>query len=307
MSKAIFLLGESKAGKSSLGNFILDSNKFEISHSIESCTTKIQKEEIKDGLTIIDTPGVYDSQNRDQQNFKDALETIKKNREDYQISLVLIVIKFQDMLFSKKTEYMIKFFCQLFPEKLAKHICIAFTNYNKDVDYDSKQYKINEFVPKVMGLISKYTGEPINHKPKVIFVESRKRDYDSRSQIKEVIELAEKLPVIKRLEYSARPSSPTTHVYHTEYIYKSPKIESPKKEELEPVDEPDNSGSIFDVLDSIGTIYSGVKYAQSRKGGNAFINYCKGSKMYDDIKNNTYNEEEWNEKFKKKDDDCSII
>ena len=78
MNKAIFLLGESKAGKSSLGNFILDSNKFEISHSIESCTTKIQKEDIKDGLKIIDTPGVYDSQNRDQQNFKDALETIKK-------------------------------------------------------------------------------------------------------------------------------------------------------------------------------------------------------------------------------------
>ena len=202
---------------------------------------------------------------------------------------------------------MIKFFCQLFPEELAKHICIAFTNYNKDVDYDSKNYKINEFVPKVMSLISKYTGEPKNHKPKVIFVESRMRDLNSRIQIKEVIELAEKLPVIKRLEYSARPSSPTTHKYDYIYINNSPKIESPKKEELEPVDEPDNSGSIFDVLDSFGTIYTGVKYAQSRKGGNAFINYCKGAKMYDDIKNNNYNEEEWKENCRKKDDDCSII
>ena len=97
MSKAIFLLGKSKSGKSSLGNFFLDSNKFEISHSKNSCTTKIQIEEIKSGLSIIDTPGVYDSENRDEKNFKEALETIKKNRENYQISLVLIVFKFQDM------------------------------------------------------------------------------------------------------------------------------------------------------------------------------------------------------------------
>lgn len=119
MSKAIFLLGESKAGKSSLGNFILDSDKFQVSGSIHSCTKLLQKEEIEEGLTIIDTPGVYDSSNADAENFKKALNTIKDNPKDYQISLVLVVFKFSDILFSKKTECMIKFFCQLFPEELA--------------------------------------------------------------------------------------------------------------------------------------------------------------------------------------------
>lgn len=82
------------------------------------------------------------------------------------------------MLFNKETKFMIKFFCQLFPEELAKHVCIAFTNYNKNYDSDSKYYKIKEFVPEVMKLISEYTKEPMNEEPKVIFVENRIRDWD---------------------------------------------------------------------------------------------------------------------------------
>ena len=258
-------------------------------------------------MSIIDTPGVYDSENRDEKNFKEALETIKKNRENYQISLVLIVFKFQDMLFNKETKFMIKFFCQLFPEELAKHVCIAFTNYNKNYDSDSKYYKIKEFVPEVMKLISEYTKEPMNEEPKVIFVENRIRDWDSKTQIKEVIELAEKLPVIKKLEYSARPSSPTTHIYHYDYITKSPEIKSPEKEK-EKEDDYSSSGNDGINFDGIGSLITGIKFAQNKRGGNSFLNFCEGTKLYDEIKNGNVNEKHWRNRLKSDDnDDCFIF
>mgnify|MGYP007102030221 FL=1 len=203
-----------------------------------------------------------------------------------------------------------KIFLPTISWRISQHICIAFTNYNCQYDYDAKDYKLNEFVPKVMNLISECTNESVKKNPKVICVESKLRDYESKSQIEDVIKLAKKLSVIKRLDYSARPSSPTTHIYHTEYRDRSPKIEEPKIEPNQKIDDYDYSPSFSETIDNIinvgGSLYTGAKYAQSKKGGNSFLNFCKGMTLYDDIKNNNISREDVQERLKK-DDDCNIF
>ena len=158
-----------------------------------------------------------------------------------------------------------------------------------------------------MKIISECTKEPINKNPKVIFVESKLRDYESKSQIKEVIELAKKLSVIKRLDYSARPSSPTTHIYHTEYRDRSPKIEEPKIEPYQKIDDtPSFSETIDNFLNIGGSLYTGAKFAQSKKGGISFLNFCEGMALYNDIKNDNISSSEVQEKLNKE-DDCNIF
>ena len=166
MRKCIILIGESGTGKSLLGNYLLNSNKFKYGSNMNSITKTLQKESIDSSLSVIDMPGVYDSQNTDEKNFKDVLDTIKKNPDSYKTSLVLIVLNFANPRFNDKIKKMIKFICELFPKDLGKHIAIVFTNYIEALSKDEKFYKKEEYAPKIMNLISEYTGESEEKSPK---------------------------------------------------------------------------------------------------------------------------------------------
>ena len=99
-------------------------------------------------------PGVYDSKNRDEKNFKEALDIIKNNPNSYKISLVLIVLNFNNPRFDERIKRMIKFISELFPKELGKHSAIVFTHYIDSLSKDERYYKKKEYVPKIMELIS---------------------------------------------------------------------------------------------------------------------------------------------------------
>merc|ERR550532_2228670 len=96
--KRVVLLGESGSGKSSIGNCLLSlksGSGFEESYRTKSCTketTEIQGKRIQNGteqtFTIVDTPGMNDSNNNDQENIGNIVEFLH-NRE-YVNSFLLV-------------------------------------------------------------------------------------------------------------------------------------------------------------------------------------------------------------------------
>ena len=315
MSKCIILIGESGTGKSLLGNYLLSENRFKYGSSMFSITTKLQKERINSSLSVIDMPGIYDSENRDEKNFKDALDEIKKNPDSYRISLVLLVLNFSSPRFDDKIKRMIKFISELFPKELGKHSAIVFTHYIESLTKDEKYYKKKEYAPKIMELISEYTGENLIQKPYTFFLDSKLKDRNSDEEIARIKELARSLSTLQKINFNVRPPSLVDH--HYDIVYKEREKEKETKEEdkneiKKPVETPGILESINSILDSGYKLKTAFDYADynskmSKGKSNYFFDLGRGSLMYDDIKYGRDTNYIKNKYVDKKDDDCIII
>lgn len=304
--KSIILIGETKAGKSTLGNFLLGRDEFKSGYDIYSITKELKVEKISDNsnISVIDTPGVYDSGNKDEENFKNALNKINADKNKFNISLVLLVLNLANPSFDEKFQYMLKFVCRVFPKNLADHVGIVFT---RSINYftNEKELAKNKLGPQIMQFIKENTSDSKYISPKLFFVESVKQDYDSRSAKEKIIKLAEKLDVISEIDTRARFKSRDVD-YYPVYIGKE------KEKEIEPpkIESNSDSGpgffeSLNDIVDDIGALSSGYKYASSRKGGNSLLNFSLGVGAYKDMSNGTFNEDEFRRRQKEA-DDCNI-
>lgn len=315
MVKCIILIGESGTGKSLLGNYLLDANRFKYGSSPYSITTKLQKEKIDYSLSVIDMPGVYDSQNRDETNFKNALEEIKKNPDSYQISLVLIVLNFTSPRIHDRIKRMIKFISELFPKELGKHSAIVFTYYVDSLFKDERYYKKKEYVPIIMRLISEYTGEKLVENPYTFFLDSKMRDPNSNEEIARIKELAKNLSTLQKINFSAKAPSLVDHHYYPVYRERENKEEK-KDEDKNKIEEHEETPgileSLYSIMDTGCKLKSAFDYADynakySKGKSNYFFDMGKGASMYDDLKNGR-DENYIKEKYvDKKDDDCIII
>lgn len=76
----LLLVGETGTGKSSLGNFIVGEEVFEVSDDADACTKntirKISK--LDPQISVLDTPGLQDSKGRDKVHYDQMVKIINE-------------------------------------------------------------------------------------------------------------------------------------------------------------------------------------------------------------------------------------
>ena len=163
----ILLIGKAGQGKSSLGNFLLNEARFQVSDIPNKMLRSINKSE-RNGLTIIDTCGLgYEN---DTNNFKEIIQCISN---DY-INEILIVMNAQENRITYETEKMIKLICNNFNYRIIQHyISFVFTNFYGE--YKQKEKLISSkkiFIKEIEELINKFCGKKENIYIEYFFVDS---------------------------------------------------------------------------------------------------------------------------------------
>jgi GTPase Era involved in 16S rRNA processing len=177
-------IGETGNGKSAFLNAYLQRNAFQSSNKPNSCTkiTSAESNIIKNKiLKAIDTPGIKDTDNTDQENVKQLVEFLL-NYEDG-INAVAIVLNGQNDKFTKDTEKFIKIAHQMFNHPdFWEHLCIIFTKWYSEMTEEQKKTKQDEYKKKVIASINKYTDSNINIDLPVFFVDSENYKTDKKTK-----------------------------------------------------------------------------------------------------------------------------
>ena len=126
----VVLLGKTGNDKSCLGNFLLDNNIFKTSSKPESETVdlKIGINYSKD-FCVIDTPGLNDSQRRDQMHYQNIIKFIKNKY----ITSFLLLFNFNETRLSLDLQELIKIYCNIFNFEIFNHLGLVFIKtYDKN-------------------------------------------------------------------------------------------------------------------------------------------------------------------------------
>lgn len=140
------LLGKTGDGKSSLSNFLSDTDNFKVYDGKSSGTSKFQECDFSFENTkykVIDTPGFFDSNSEKiEKNNNEIIDSIKSSKSP--ISTILIVVNFQTSRIDESAQICIEKVSEYFPiEEFWKHVIIIFTKYFSDDQDELEEQKKN--------------------------------------------------------------------------------------------------------------------------------------------------------------------
>ena len=176
-------IGETGDGKSTFLNAYLQKNTFKSSDDPNSCTklTSAQSNIIDNNkFTAIDTPGLKDTDNADQENVRQLVEFLLRYANG--INVVAIVLNGQIDRFTIDTKKFINIAHQMFNHPdFWEHLCIIFTKWYSCMNEEQKEMKQEQYKKKVVKYIRDYTCSNINVDLPVFFIDSLNYKKDEKT------------------------------------------------------------------------------------------------------------------------------
>ncbi|EDR28942.1 hypothetical protein, conserved [Entamoeba dispar SAW760] len=152
----LLLIGETGVGKSSLGNFILKDNVFNVSSKPKSETKNTigyYGEDDKSDVFVIDTPSLNDSDGFDNEGIQNIIECVKNTR----LQGIVLTMDFRINRFSTNLRDIVKIISDVFQFKdFWKHICIVWTkcyNYTPKNKLEKDKILKNEIKEEMIKFI----------------------------------------------------------------------------------------------------------------------------------------------------------
>ena len=172
-----YLIGDTGAGKSSLGNLIVEKSVFKASSSVDPVTTEARAEEnTVNGVVrcVIDTEGLNDGQQVSSIQIQNMAKTLRKHKKG--VNAIVLILNGQYDRFSQGVKDIIKFAYNSFSTKDAlKHIAIVFTRcFANQPNYPNREEKRNSYGLAVRRYLSQISGVPLDLVPivPIFFVDS---------------------------------------------------------------------------------------------------------------------------------------
>ena len=154
--KGVIILGETGVGKSNLGNFLINEEKFKISPSLNSETQTVNKGESNE-IIFLDTPGINDTSTNENLEEEHLIEITKAFKKEKNLNTILILLNYQQPRLTRNLKIMIKLFCSIFKISFfMKHLGIIFTRcFTEDGRPDAHELlqKKNEYDEEIKKLI----------------------------------------------------------------------------------------------------------------------------------------------------------
>ena len=197
-------IGETGDGKSTFLNAYLQKNIFKSSDDPNSCTklTSAQSNIIDNNkFTAIDTPGLKDTDNADQENVRQLVEFLLRYTNG--INVVAIVLNGQIDRFTIDTKKFINIAHQMFNHPdFWEHLCIIFTKWYSCMNEEQKEMKQEQYKKEVVEYIRDYTCSNINVDLPVFFVDSLnyKKDEKTRTELDRFYKFVVSKNVMKQLK-----------------------------------------------------------------------------------------------------------
>ena len=184
MQTTVIGIGETGMGKSSFLNAYLQKNAFQASDSPDSCTkmTSVDSNIINNQTRkAIDTPGIKDTDNTDQENVRQLVEFLLNYADG--INVVAIVLNGQVDRYTRDTEKFIKIAHQMFNHPdFWEHLCIIFTKWYSGMNEEQKRIKQEAYKKRVIESIRKYTESNIVVELPMFFVDSPNYENEEKTR-----------------------------------------------------------------------------------------------------------------------------
>ncbi|GAT99654.1 AIG1 family protein [Entamoeba histolytica] len=191
----LLLIGESGNGKSSLGNFILQKNVFEVSGSTKPVTKEVVKcfgKGDRSDVVVIDTPGFNGTDNFDNEHIQNIVNCVRVEG----LQGIILTINFHNHRFTDNIKQVIEIINDVFPIKdIWKHVCIVWTECENSLPQkqiekgkiEKEQYKEN-----IISFINQINKTDKEFDIPMYFVDSQPdEDYDNRRSEIEIERLIE--------------------------------------------------------------------------------------------------------------------
>jgi len=192
----IIMIGHTGAGKSQLGNSILQNEVFEVGHRSESKT-----KEKKNGfgtlnnldLRIIDTPGFSDTSENEQEHKDDWKKIADLFVYDKSIDGIIFVFNFANLRKGPEYKNLIQKLKEIFgTEILKQRLKIVFTEAKYGDEYEQEKEEIQ--IDDMINLI----GDDIIERDDMIFVNTQSKIIRKYNFFDKIIKLIEKFNEIKK-------------------------------------------------------------------------------------------------------------
>ncbi len=164
----IIVVGETGNGKSTLCNYILGEKKCKESKNSKSCTPDVSGHMAAENskypfVFMIDTPGLADSEGRDQ-DFIDKIRKELKINFAFGIKSIIIVQNVNIPRLSSESQRQIYLFCKMFSTPdFWYHVAIAFTFcyefFPPEQFEEIKKQKEGDYIPNFIEKVTKITNE----------------------------------------------------------------------------------------------------------------------------------------------------